>query len=52
MIDLDNEVDLWPSRMRVCAAMQPARSHRQAGTKITYAEVVQLSVDYAGARKM
>jgi len=51
MIDLDNEVDLWAfthARLRGDAT-SPVAS--QAGTKITYAEVVQLSVDYAGAAK-
>jgi len=51
MIDLDNEVDLWAfthARLRGDAT-SPVGS--QAGTKITYAEVVQLSVDYASAAK-
>ena len=51
MIDLDNEVDLWAythARLRGDAT-SPVAS--QAGTKISYAEVVQLSVDYASAAK-
>ena len=51
MIDLDNEVDLWAfthARLRGDAT-SPVTS--QAGTKIGYAEVVQLSVDYASAAK-
>jgi hypothetical protein len=51
MIDLDNEVDLWAythARLRGDAT-SPVGS--QAGTKIGYAEVVQLSVDYASAAK-
>ena len=51
MIDLDNEVDLWAfthARLRGDAT-SPVTS--QAGAKITYAEVVQLSVDYASAAK-
>ena len=51
MIDLDNEVDLWAythARLRGDAT-SPVTS--QAGTKISYAEVVQLSVDYASAAK-
>jgi hypothetical protein len=51
MINLDNEVDLWAfthARLRGDAT-SPVTS--QAGTKITYAEVVQLSVDYASAAK-
>ena len=51
MIDLDNEVDLWAythARLRGDAT-SPVGS--QAGNKITYAEVVQLSVDYGGAAK-
>jgi hypothetical protein len=51
MIDLDNEVDLWAfthARLRGDAT-SPVAS--QAGNKITYAEVVQLSVDYASAAK-
>ena len=51
MIDLDNEVDLWAfthARLRGDAT-SPVAS--QAGAKITYAEVVQLSVDYASAAK-
>ena len=50
MIDLDNEVDLWPTRMRVSRRCHEPR-RVQAGTKISYAEVVQLSVDYASAAK-
>jgi hypothetical protein len=51
MINLDNEVDLWAfthARLRGDAT-SPVTS--QAGNKITYAEVVQLSVDYASAAK-
>ena len=51
MIDLDNEVDLWAythARLRGDAT-SPVTS--QAGTKISYAEIVQLSVDYASAAK-
>ena len=51
MIDLDNEVDLWAythARLRGDATSPVAT---QAGNKLTYAEVVQLSVDYAGAAK-
>jgi hypothetical protein len=51
MIDLDNEVDLWAfthARLRGDATSPVAT---QAGTKIGYAEVVQLSVDYASAAK-
>jgi hypothetical protein len=51
MINLDNEVDLWAfthARLRGDAT-SPVAS--QAGNKITYAEVVQLSVDYASAAK-
>ena len=51
MIDLDNEVDLWAythARLRGDAT-SPVAS--QAGTKISYAEVVQLSTDYASAAK-
>jgi hypothetical protein len=51
MINLDNEVDLWAythARIRGDAT-SPVGS--QAGAKITYAEVVQRSVDYASAAK-
>jgi hypothetical protein len=51
MVDLDNEVDLWAfthARLRGDATSPVAT---QAGNKITYAEVVQLSVDYASAAK-
>ena len=51
MINLDNEVDLWAythARLRGDATSPVAT---QAGNKITYAEVVQLSVDYASAAK-
>jgi hypothetical protein len=50
-ISLDNEVDLWAythARLRGDAT-NPVAS--QAGTPIGYAEVVQLSVDYATAAK-
>jgi hypothetical protein len=51
MVNLDNEVDLWAfthARLRGDAT-SPVAS--QAGNKITYAEVVQLSIDYASAAK-
>jgi mannan endo-1,4-beta-mannosidase len=51
MINLDNEVDLWAfthARLRGDATSPVAT---QAGNKISYAEVVQLSVDYASAAK-
>jgi Glycoside hydrolase family 44 len=51
MIDLDNEVDLWATthaRLRGDATSPVAT---QAGTKLGYAEIVQLSVDYASAAK-
>lgn len=51
MINLDNEVDLWAfthARLRGDATSPVAT---QAGNKITYAEVVQLSTDYASAAK-
>ncbi|MEO8061409.1 MAG: glycoside hydrolase family 44 protein [Pseudomonadota bacterium] len=51
MVNLDNEVDLWAfthARLRGDAT-SPVTS--QAGTKLGYDEIVQLSVDYAGAAK-
>jgi hypothetical protein len=51
MVNLDNEVDLWAythARLRGDAT-SPVAS--QAGTPLGYAEVVQLSVDYASAAK-
>jgi hypothetical protein len=50
-VSLDNEVDLWAfthARLRG-DAVSPVAS--QAGTKIGYAEVVQLTRDYANAAK-
>jgi hypothetical protein len=51
MIDLDNEVDLWAfthARLRGDAT-SPVTA--QAGTKLGYAEIVQISTDYASAAK-
>jgi len=51
MISLDNEVDLWHythARLRGDATSPVATQH---GTNITYAEVVQRTVDYASAAK-
>lgn len=50
-ISLDNEPDLWHTthaRLRGDATNPPAT---QEGTNVTYAEIVQRSVDYAGAAK-
>ncbi len=51
MISLDNEPDLWHTthaRLRGDAVRPPAT---QSGTNVTYAEIVQRSVDYADAAK-
>jgi hypothetical protein len=51
MISLDNEPDLWHTthaRLRGDATNPPAT---QSGTNVTYAEIVQRSVDYASAAK-
>jgi len=51
MISLDNEPDLWHTthaRLRGDATNPPSS---QSGNNVTYAEIVQRSVDYAGAAK-
>ena len=49
MINLDNEPDLWQStHARLRGDTNPAT---QAGTTATYAEMIQRTVDYAGAAK-
>jgi len=51
MISLDNEPDLWHTthaRLRGDAVNPPAT---QSGNNVTYAEIVQRSVDYASAAK-